>query len=116
MKEALKLIFLIAYTVTIFLINNWLILGLMCIFNLILLITLKTKIRQMLYVLYKISPFILISFVLNIFLTDIETAILILARLLISFSFVYPYKKTITPMRTSKSSRNNMFATENVWG
>ena len=103
MKEALKLIFLITYTIIIFLINNWLILGLMFAFNIAIVILTKTKPKQMLNVLYKISPFILISFTLNIFLTNIHTATLIMTRILISFSFVYPYRKTITPMGLAKA-------------
>jgi|GEM_PF-6517298 len=110
MLQALKLLFMIAYTIIIFLTISPLILGVMFFCNLILAAVLRVKLKQMLWAAYKISFFIIVSFLVNILLSDISTATLILIRLIVSFSFVYPYRKTISPMRTGHCYRNSIYA------
>jgi len=99
MKQALKLIFLVTYTIVIFLVNKPLILLGVLLFNLILIVILKTNIKQMLYTMYKISFFILLTFIINIIMIDIKSAALVLAKLMLSFSFVYSFRKVISPMQ-----------------
>ena len=99
MKQAFKLIFLITYTVAIFLIKNPLILAGVFLFNLAFIVVLKTNVKQMLGTMLRISVFILITFVINILLTDIKTAVMVFLKIILSFSFVYSYRKIISPMQ-----------------
>lgn len=103
MVQSLKLIFLIAYTITIFLINSVIWLGIIFLCNLFLMLLLKTNVKKMIYTMYKISLFIIITFVINLLLTNIQTASLVLAKLILSFTFVYSYRKLLPPMELGKA-------------
>lgn len=96
MKSLIKFILFLIYTIGIFFIDNYLILGTIAIFNIILMIAIKINIKNAGSNLMKLLPFILFTVIINILFADLEFGILIGIRLILVCNLSYTFSKTIT--------------------
>ncbi len=103
MKETLKLLILLVYTVLIFFISNYLILGIIAICNIVLMILFKVPKLKALKNIYFLSFFILFTAVINYFLVDMQTALLIIVRLILVCNFTYTYQYILSATELSKA-------------
>ena len=96
MKNLIKFILFLIYTVGIFFINNYITLGLIAIFNIILMLALKIKLKNAINNIIKLLPFILFTVAINVIIADLEFSILIGLRLILVCNLSYVFSKTIS--------------------
>lgn len=96
MKNLIKFIMFLIYTVGIFFIENYIAIASIAIFNLLLMIIIKINIRSSINNIVKLLPFILFTVVVNILFADLQFAILIGVRLILVCNLSYIFSKTIT--------------------
>ena len=96
MKNLVKFTLFLIYTVGIFFIKNYIILGIIAIFNIILMLTIKINIKNAINNLIKLLPFILFTIVINILFADLNFGILIGIRLILVCNLSYIFSKTMT--------------------
>lgn len=96
MKNLIKFILFLIYTVGIFFIKNYIILGIIAIFNIILMLIIKINIKNAINNLFKLLPFILFTAIINVFFADLNFAILIGIRLILVCNLSYTFSKTMT--------------------
>ena len=96
LKNIIKFILFLIYVVGIFFINNYIILGIIAIFNLILMIISKINVKKSIINLIKLLPFILFTAVINLIFANLDFAILITVRLILVCNMSYIFSKIIT--------------------
>ena len=102
MKNLIKFILFLIYTVGIFFIDNYIaILGIILI-NILLMLIAKINIKNAVKNLINLLPFIMLTSAINILLVDLNFALLIGIRLLIVCNVTYTFSKTISFIEFSK--------------
>lgn len=101
MINALIILCFILYNTLLFFINNWLIISLVIIFNLILLIITKINIKKYLNFLLKNIIFISFIFICNIFYESILNSLLISLKLLLVLNLTFIITNKLTPSKLS---------------
>lgn len=96
MKNLIKFILFLIYTIGIFFINNYIALGIIAIFNIILMLLIKINIKNAGNNILKLLPFILFTIIVNILFADLEFGLLIGVRLTLVCNLSYIFSKTIT--------------------
>lgn len=96
MKNAVKFILFLIYTISIFFIKNYILLTLILFINISLMIISKININKAIKSLIKLMPFILFTVVINIIFVDLKFAILIGVRLILVCNISYVFSKTIS--------------------
>ena len=96
MKNIIKCILFLIYVIGIFFVNSYIALGIITLFNIVLIILTKINIKKACMNLIKLLPFILFTSVINYILIDIQSAILITIRLILVCNISYIFSKTIT--------------------
>ncbi len=96
MKNLIKFILFLIYTIGIFFINNYILLGLIAIFNIILMLVLKINLKYAIKSLIKLLPFILFTVAINMLFVDLNFSILIGVRLILVCNLSYIFSKTIS--------------------
>ena len=96
MKNLIKFTLFLIYTVGIFFIKNYIILGIIAIFNISIMLTIKINIKTAINNLIKLLPFILFTIVINILFADLNFGILIGIRLILVCNLSYIFSKTMT--------------------
>lgn len=96
MKNLIKFIMFLIYTVGIFFIENYIAIASIAIFNLLLMIIIKINIKSAINNIVKLLPFILFTVVVNILFADLQFAILIGIRLILVCNLSYIFSKMIT--------------------
>jgi len=96
MKNLIKFILFLIYTIGIFFIKNYIVLGLIVVFNIILILALKINISNAIKNLVKLLPFILFTVLINILLAELKFAILMGVRLVLVCNLTYTFSKTIS--------------------
>lgn len=96
MKNLIKFILFLIYTIGIFFINNYLALGIIAIFNIFLMLLIKINIKNAGNNILKLLPFILFTIIVNILFADLEFGLLIGVRLTLVCNLSYIFSKTIT--------------------
>lgn len=95
MKNLIKLLVFLIYTVIIFLTSNYYILEAYLIINTLLMLILKVKIKNATRNLWNLLPFIIFTSVINIWLADIKYAVLIAIKLLIVCNTTYIFTRVL---------------------
>lgn len=103
MKNILKLIVFIVCTVLVFFIRDWILLGLIFAINLILVFMLNSSIKNILYNLKIILPFVIFTAIINAFLSNLNDGLLMGARILLCYFITYIFSKTITVLEISNT-------------
>lgn len=98
MKNLIKFILFLIYTVGIFFIKDYIALGLITIFNIILMIGLKINLKNAIKNIIKLMPFILFTVAVNMLFADLQFSILIGVRLILVCNLSYVFSKTISYM------------------
>ena len=106
MIATLKLIILLFFTVAVFFIDNYLVLGIIEISEVLLIIVLKVKKVNMLKTMLYLLPFIVFTGLINYILVDLNVALLITVRLYLVCIFTYIYKTILTPIEISEAIQN----------
>ena len=96
MKNLIKFILFLIYTIGIFFIKDYIVIYLIAVFNIMLMVILKINIQKAIKNLIKLSPFILFTAFINILFADIQFAILIGIRLILVCNLSYIFAKTIS--------------------
>lgn len=96
MKNLIKFILFLIYTIGIFFIKDYMWLGLISIFNIILILVLKINILNSIKKLIKLLPFILFTVAINILFAELKFAVLMGVRLVLVCNLTYIFSKTIS--------------------
>ncbi|MDR0978643.1 MAG: energy-coupling factor transporter transmembrane protein EcfT [Lachnospiraceae bacterium] len=103
MKELLKLLILITYTVIIFFINSYTLLAIVLVTNILILFVFHVNIRKLIRALLSLIFILLFTGAINAILSSIENAILVDTKLILAFMFVYSYKKVLSPIEIGEA-------------
>lgn len=103
MKDVIKFILFILYTVLIFFISDYKILGIILIINVTFMLISKVKIKNAIRIIIKLLPFIVFVILLDLILMSKEEATLIGIRLILVCNFTYTFTKNFTPEQLSNS-------------
>lgn len=101
-KNIVVFILFITYTVSVFLIKNYTILGICAIFNIVLMLVIRINLKEAAKNLLKIAPFILFTAVINVILMNINEGILVTVRLLIVCNATYIFSKIMSTLELTK--------------
>ena len=96
LKNIVKFILFLIYTISIFFIKNYILLTLILFINISLMLISKININKAIKNLIKLMPFILFTVVINIIFVDLKFAILIGVRLILVCNISYVFSKTIS--------------------
>lgn len=105
MMNILKFIAFIIYTISIFFVSNWIVLGTLCLINIILGLLFKIDFRKMIHNFLILSPFIIFTVVINIIFESVYFGILIGARLIICYQITYVFSKMFTIMEFAETTQ-----------
>lgn len=86
----------LAYTILIFFIKNYFLLGIIAIINIILMIIFKENIKKALFAILKLTPIIVFTSSINIMMSDFNSGILIGIRLILVCNITYIFSKKMT--------------------
>lgn len=103
MKDVIKFILFICYTIFIFLVNDYRILVVIFIINIVLMLIYKINLKSATKSIIKLLPFILFVVLINLILMTKEMAILIGIRLILVCNFTYTFTRKFTPSQLSNS-------------
>ncbi len=109
MKNLIKFILFLIYTIGIFFIKNYIILFLIALLNIIFMIAFKIDIQKAIKNLIKLLPFILFTGIINILFADLEFAILIGIRLILVCNLSYIFSKTLSYMEFGETIEKIMY-------
>ena len=98
MKNLIKFILFLIYTVGIFFIDAYIEFGLIVIFHIILMIVAKINLKNAIKNTVKLLPFILFTIAINTIFADLKFSILIGIRLILIRNLTYIFSKTISYM------------------
>ena len=101
MKNIIKFITFITYTVSIFFINDLRLLVGLFLLNFIIAIILKTNLKRMFYNFRVLLPFIVFTVLINIFFDSLYDGIIIGIRIMICYNITYIFSKTITVLEVA---------------
>lgn len=105
MKATLKLIVLLTYTIAVFFIENYIVLSIIALLNILLMLLFKVPKLKALKNIYFLSFFILFTAVINLLVADTNTAILIAIRLILVCNFTYTFTFIFSPMELAKATQ-----------
>ena len=103
MKTFIKFIAFLVYTICLFWVQDFTILAVITIFQIILMLLCRLSTTQALKSIFKLLPFILFTVIINALAMDIIDAILIGIRLMLVCNITYIYGKTTTAMQIAKA-------------
>lgn len=101
MKNIVKFIIFIIYTISIFFLNSVKLLACMFFLNFIIAIILKIDLKKMLYNLKILLPFIIFTMLINILLASLYDGIIMGIRIVICYSITYIFSKTLTVLEVA---------------
>lgn len=97
MLYIVEFVLFLMYTVLIFFIKDYFLLGIFFVINILLMIILKQKLKKALMVVLKIIPFIIFTAGINMIISGISYGILIGIRLILVCNITYIFSKKMTP-------------------
>lgn len=100
MKDILKFVIFIIYATIIFFLPNHVSVLLCFIINLFVLLIAKLSLKKAIVNTFKIFPFILFTFIINIFLDSFRNALWIGIKLIIVCNTTFIYSQTTSVVRT----------------
>ena len=103
MKNIIKFIIFITYTISVFFINNLSLLVCLLLLNCIIAIVLKINVKRMFYSFRLLLPFIVFTVVINAFIDSVYNAIKIGIRIMICANVTYIFSKRITALEIANT-------------
>lgn len=101
-KNVLIFIVFFIYTVLVFYIKNYMVLGILSLVHILVMLSLKISLKQGLKNILAILLFILFTVIINIFAMGLEDAILIGIRLIIICNATFIFTKLLTPYKIAE--------------
>lgn len=102
MKNLIKFILFLMYTVGVFFVEDYISFGLIAMFNILLMIASKINLKKALNNTLKLIPFILFTIAINTIFADLKFSILIGIRLILIRNLTYIFSKTISYMEFAR--------------
>lgn len=113
MKSIVRFLIFIAYSTSVFFVpNNYIIVSLVMI-NICTMLVARTHIRNIICNTLKILPFIILTFLFNWLLDDINNAVWIGVKLLIVCNMTMVYASTTSIMRSCRNYKNTVCTIKN---
>lgn len=109
MKNVVKVIIFLIYTITIFFIKSYEVLAFILFFQILLMIIMRISIKEAIRNIVTLLPFIVFTVVIDIWIMSVVEAILIGARLIMVCNVTYIFGKTITASEIAKSIEYLLF-------
>lgn len=106
MKNALKLIFFIVYTMTIFFISKYYMIILVTFINILLMFLLEIDIKSAIKTLLRITPFIFFIVIINILVDSVQRGIFIGIRLILVCNITFTFSKIYNPQMLANAIEN----------
>ena len=104
MKDVLKFIICIIYATTIFFLPNHIFILLCFVLNLFIIMLAGLSFKKAIMNTFKIFPFILFTFIINIFLDSLTNALWVGIKLIIVCNATFIYSQTTTVARTCEDN------------
>lgn len=101
-KNVIKFVIFLFFTILIFIINDFCILGIVFCANIIIARLLKIELKGIFYNIKLLLPFILFTVILNVIFDSLVFGILIGMRIIICYNITYIFSKTITIFELSE--------------
>lgn len=98
-KYIIEFLLFLVYTILIFFIKDYFLLGVIAIINIILLTIIKEKLKNAFLSILKFMPIILFTSGINMIMSDINSGILIGIRLILVCNITYIFSKEMTPQK-----------------
>ena len=102
MKNLIKFILFLMYTIGVFFVEEYISFGLIAVFNIFLMIIAKINLKNAFNNTIKIIPFILFTIAINLIFADLKFSILIGIRLILIRNLTYIFSKTISYMEFAR--------------
>ena len=102
MKNLIKFILFLMYTIGVFFVEDYISFGLIALFNIFLMIIAKINLKKAFKNTIKILPFILFTIAINLIFADLKFSILIGIRLILIRNLTYIFSKTISYMEFAR--------------
>ena len=102
MKNLIKFILFLIYTIGVFFVEDYISFGLIAVFNIILMIIAKINLKKAFNNTIKLMPFILFTIAINTIFADLKFSILIGIRLILIRNLTYVFSKTISYMEFAR--------------
>ncbi len=102
MKNLIKFILFLMYTIGVFFVEDYISFGLIALFNIILMIIAKISLKNAFNNTIKLMPFILFTIAINTIFVDLRFSILIGIRLILIRNLTYIFSKTISYMEFAR--------------
>ncbi len=109
MKNMIKFIIFIVYTISIFFISDFILLAVLFLLNFFIAVILKINLKNMLYNLKILLPFIIFTSTINVIFDSLVAGILIGVRILICYNVTYVFSKTMTSSELASTIKNLCF-------
>lgn len=109
MKNIIKFICFLIYTIALFYIKDYFVLFVLFSFQLLLMFMANVSIKGVIKTIFHLMPFILFTVIINAFVMSLEEAILIGIRLIIVCYMTYIFGKTTTAMEIAKVIQNLLY-------
>ena len=113
MKDVTKFLLFITYSTIIFFLPNNIIILFFVLANLSIMIISKIKPKKVIHKSMLVSPFIILTFVINCILDNITNATWIAIKLFIVCNITIIYSETTNITRNSRNSKNIMYSFKN---
>ena len=99
MLYIIEFILFLAYTIAVFFIKEYYLLGIIAILNIVLMIILKENIKKAIFAILKLMPFIIFTSGINMIFSGISFGMLIGIRLILVCNMTYIFSKKMTPQK-----------------
>ncbi|GMO46439.1 MAG: hypothetical protein Ta2B_27990 [Termitinemataceae bacterium] len=103
MIDLLKLLVLFAFSVCIFFVDNYYILGIAAVLTIVLLIIVRVSLKAILTYTVGVLPFVLLASLINFFLDGTQLAILTAIRFMLACYAVISYREKVSPMQLANA-------------
>jgi len=109
MKNLIKFILFLMYTIGVFFVEDYISFGLIVLFNIGLMIVAKISLKKAFKNTIKILPFILFTIAINTIFADFKFSILIGIRLILIRNLTYIFSKTISYMEFAEVTKKIVY-------
>lgn len=99
MQYIIEFILFLAYTVCVFFVRNYIVLGVLFAVNILLMLILKQSFKRVFIAILKIMPFIIFTSGINMLISGFSYGILIAVRLILVCNITYIFSKRMTPQK-----------------
>lgn len=106
MKNMIKFIIFIVYTISIFFVSDFILLAVLFLLNFLIAIILKVNLKNMLYNLKILLPFIIFTSIINVIFDSLVVGILMATRIIICYNVTYVFSKTMTSSELANTIKN----------